>query len=159
MKHSSNSQINEPRFPVIAFSPVFSIGIFTTIEEFSNIKLSNWIYQTQNQFVFDSIGNKWEYSYNQNSVKKNFWNEIINPYVKTSVKWKLVGSYSINDLKKELTGLAESGDEVMTEYESGDFMKAVISGCSDFLAVCSVLNKHVLSVNETELWKEQEQRA
>jgi hypothetical protein len=150
---------NQPHFPLIAISQLFSVRIFSDAGQFSKIRLSDWVYQTPNQFVFDARGKKWAYSYNEPGIKKNFWTELTNPSISVAINWELQGNYSVEDLKQVLVDLAKKEDEVLTEYESSSFMQAIINQSQGFKDLCSILNKHVLRANEVELWKEQEQRA
>jgi hypothetical protein len=150
--------MDTPVFPLIAFTPVVSVKIYSNESAFYKIRLSSWAYQTADQYVFDSQGVKWQFQYTSPSLKNNFWNELRNPIMDASAEWEKLSCYTIDDLRKELFILIDKDDEVMTEYEQGKFLKSVLKSCDSFDEICKSLNKYVLEVNETELWHEQERR-
>jgi hypothetical protein len=150
--------MDAPAFPLIAFTPVVSVRIYRDENEFRKIRFSAWAYQTFEQYAFDAEGTKWRFQYKSPSLKTSFWNELRNPVMDISVEWRRQSGYSLDDLKAELFMLIDRGDEVMTEYEQGKFLKSVLKSCSSFNGICKMLSKYVLEVNEAELWHEQEQR-
>lgn len=153
MTETLNGEMKQPHFPIIAISPVLSVRVFYNINEFSNIKLSDWIYQTPFQFAFDSRGNKWHYQYGEPGIKNNFWNEFLNPSIKVGVNWVSEKTNAVEDLKSDLTNLIDKEDDVMTRYENEKFLKAAIRGCDTVSDILNVLDKYVFNENEEEVWR------
>jgi hypothetical protein len=150
------AKIFSPVFPLITLTRQDTVKIYNSVSEMENIRLSDWIYQTEFQYAYDSKGNKWHFQYNDPPIKNNFWNELRNPSYKSVLIWNKISKYQMEDLKEEFYRLLKKDNDTLTEVVDAKFLKLILENCVSFTELCSALDKYVFNANETVLWREQE---
>jgi hypothetical protein len=113
--------------------------------------------------TYDSNGMTWtvnelKTTYRINGLTRFLAYTVYNPIINVTFQWRKGKAYKFDDLKHKISRQIDKDDDVLTQYEDGEFIKQEIHKSKSFSELVAVLNKYVFKVNEEELLKEQEKR-
>ena len=113
--------------------------------------------------AYDKDGRLWKIdkvdsNYKVNGLTKFLAYTVYNPKVKVTIGWTKIADYKLDDLKKDISKQVDRDDDIITQFEEGEIIKGKIENCDSFDNIINTLDKYVFTVNEEELWKEQESR-
>jgi hypothetical protein len=155
---------DSPTFPLILCD---SSGYLDLIDNEKDLAQTNVLGFMKGAFLgftaYDMSGIMWtvgelKTSYHINGLTKFLAHTIYNPSIKVTFQWKKGNAYKLDDLKRKISKQIDKDDDVLTQYEEGNFIKQEIHKSPSFLGVVAILYKYVFKVNEQELQQEQESR-
>jgi hypothetical protein len=158
---------NKPNYPIILTEDItWTLDLIETDDRHSltNTTALGLIKDIYKKYkVYDKDGLLWiidkvDSNYKLNGLKKFLARTIYNPFVKVTLTWKKIGEYNLDELKKDICNQVDKDDDIITQWEEGDFIKHKIKNCNSFDDIVATLNKYVFKVDEEKLWKEQESR-
>jgi hypothetical protein len=150
-----------PVFPLLAISPQNSLEL---LYDDSNLQRASALFLLQQKdsgYLYDAAGRKWTCAMSADSLK-NTWltrllaHTVYNPLHKVTIKWIDHGSYNLYDLKEEINHCVDTDDDIITQFEEAEVIKAAIDRAISFDQLILALKKYVFDVNEKELWKEKQ---
>lgn len=150
--------MSEPIFPLILISKSDFVEILHRKGVFTNASVSR-INKDFGDICYDCTGIEWHYVLDpESSVKISFWKRIFNLKVLVIAIFTKSGEYDLEELKLKLEICVDKDDDILTQYEEPDIIKAAIKKSVSFSEILSVLNKYVFDVDEEEILKDQESR-
>ena len=155
----------EPVFPLISIDNDGVFDIILSAVAFSNAStriLTNTTYFDKIE-LFDRNSCKWKHRQVSADLKNNWLtkllaNTVYDPILNTKVIWTFDVIYQMNELKEKLKDCVDKDDDIITQFEEADAIKASIGKATNFDEILIVLNKYVFDVDEEQLWNEQQAR-
>lgn len=149
--------MTKPEFPLICIDPELFVDLVNT-ESFLSLSTAYSLISTNQRegpVVYDRAMNEWSYEQTSDRVKNNFFTRILaktvyNPNIAVNVIWTYLGTYDLEELKKDLTDAVEADDDILTQYVDGDIIKNELSKQKTFDDVISLLKKYIFEVTERE---------
>ncbi|OGX89223.1 hypothetical protein BEN47_07405 [Hymenobacter lapidarius] len=154
--------MRQPQFPLIAIG---NNGVPNIIQSASVLSKASVRELTTAYFdtvdLFDNTSVKWKFRQVSANLKISWWtkslaNTIYNPTLDVDIVWTFNGAYHLSELKKKLTNCVDKDDDIITQFEEADVIKAAIGNAMQFDDILIVLNKYVFDVYEEQIWKDQE---
>lgn len=155
--------MTKPTFPLICICSDGSLDLITGENLLSKVSTLALINSTffDNAILHDKYGNQWTYIPVVDNFKNTWLTKLLartfyNPSYDAKTVWTLKGSYDLSDLKQQLNYCVDKDDDIITQFAEAEVIKSAIDNSSSFDNVLQVLNKYVFSVDEQQLWKEQD---
>ncbi|GAA4035574.1 hypothetical protein GCM10022409_20350 [Hymenobacter glaciei] len=154
-----------PLFPLISIGNDGVIDIIPSAEGLSKAStrvLLNTAYPNTVE-LFDRNNGKWKYRQVSAELKNNWLTKILaitvhNPILCAEVIWTFNSNYRLPELKEKIRECVDKDDDIITQFEGADIIKAAIGKAINFNEVMDVLNKYLFEVEPEQLWQEQEMR-
>ena len=139
--------MTEPSFPLICVDDkqvdVVTIGMTKAV---ASALVSNSVFA--NSFHFDKNGDKWTFTLTSDKFKSTIIsrflakNLVYNPLIEVNQTWQNVGKYSLEELKNHINKVIDKDDDIITQFQDGNKIKAEINNCSTFDDLVKVLKKY-----------------
>ena len=155
----------QPQFPLISVGHDGILDVIINDAVFSKASARNLLDTALSNEIelFDSEFNKWKYQLIAEHLKDNWLTRLLaktvyNPSFDTKIVWSFAGAYQTNELKEKIKECVDKDDDIITQFEEGAIIKTAIDKATGFDGILIVLNKYVFTVDEENLWNEQEAR-
>lgn len=155
----------QPTFPLICIAEDGTLDLVLTVTSLETASATSLMRPSyfEKQILFDVNCNKWQYRQVAKDFKNNFFSRFFakvfyNKIYPVEVIWSYHNTYSIDELKEKINFCIDKDDDILTQFEEADVIKAAINKSLDFYGILQVLDKYVFSVNEAQIWGEQEKR-
>jgi hypothetical protein len=145
----------QPIFPLICIAEDGTLDLISTptsLETASAISLIHSSY-FEKQILFDANYGKWQYRQVAKDFKNTFFSRFFakvfyNKMYPVEVVWTYHNTYSIDELKQQMNACIDKDDDLITQFEEGDVIKAAINKSLNFNDILQVLDKYVFSMRE-----------
>ena len=153
--------MTQPLFPLICITKSNGIDLVPAESHFSKVAASA-LFNTSifhNTLLFDKNYTIWKYQQVSDKFKNNLLTKLLaktfyNPLLEAKIIWTNAGSFKLKDLQEKLKFCVDEDDDIITQFEEAEIIKASIDQATNFDEIIKVLEKYIFAVNEEELLKE-----
>jgi len=152
-----------PQFPLLVVGDQDALEFIDS--DFTNpgrAQLLSVLLPPASTLYYDSAGVKWSVRVTPMKAYTGVWSRflarVVNPWVPIASEWIRISEYNIEELKSGINHQVDKDDDILTQFEEAEVIKAGISASKSFQEIRDVLNKYVYQVDEESLWKEREGR-
>jgi len=141
--------MSQPDFPLIVIDHWGYVDLLVDGRAYKKCKLLAYVKGFHKHITgYDRHLNTWKVGevhsrFGNNQLAWLLANTIYNPMIQVTFAWCKSGTYTLNDLKKQLASLIDRDDDILTQFVEAKELNRRIAAARTFGALVDVLNKDV----------------